>query len=295
MIQYRCECGKLLQVRDDLAGVSAACPACARITTVPGGAAPRLLPALHPELPPPAPRARWRAVLGALFLIAVVGGGAYLGWWRNTDEARARRELGDGLPRHNGIRVRSIDLRPVPAEEGGESGDFTGAVTDEDGREHPLVRVRVRHGRVEWRLGSPEDKLREWVAQYVEKDLESNVQSFDVAREPDGRWAGRVTTASGLVLELGENAVLDGLGNLQSGSTKLQLTADSVDRLWEQRVRKRYSHLKKVSVKKDSEGSWSGVATDAKGVRYDVSIRAQPEEPGKERHYSLQVLPRRDE
>src|SRR5262249_44450193 len=153
-----------------------------------------------------------------LFVAAMVGAGVFFGWWRDRDEARARNTLETELPKQNNIRVKSIDLRPVPPEEGGEKGDFTGTVTDEDGRVWDVVRVRVSGKRVEWFLREPEEKLRAWVADYVEKNLDAKVKSFDIRRAPDGRRLGKVTTTTGLELELEEEPTKTVGGQLKAGS-----------------------------------------------------------------------------
>jgi hypothetical protein len=78
---------------------------------------------------------------------------------------------------------------------------------------------------------------------------------------------------------------------LALGPTKLQLNPGSVTRSWELRVMQQYPGTKSVTLKQDSEGSWSGTATDDKGRRYSISIKAAPEEPGKERQYHFSRVP----
>jgi hypothetical protein len=309
IIQFRCECGKLLQAREEQAGLPAACPICGHVTAVPMPPdAPRYIgvtpepvplsppeapersqpPALHPEPgPAPANRSPVRAVLVALFVIGVVALGVYLGWRRTSAEAVARRVLEAELPKQNNIRVRSIDLKPLPPERGGEKGDFTGTVTDQDGRVWDLIRVRVRGKETMWVVREPEEKLRQWVEQHVATKLDAKVKSIDFGRTADGRRTGKVTTTNGLVLDLEEEPVGTAHGKLTAGATKLQLNSGSVTRSWELQVMKQYPGTKSVTLKEDSEGSWSGTATDDKGRRYTVSIKALPEESGKERQYNI--------
>jgi hypothetical protein len=312
MIQFRCECGKLLQAREEQAGLPAACPVCGHVTTVPPPPdGPRFFgvtaqplpepappperprpPALHPEMPPAPPRrSPLRAVLGALFVLALVALGVYLGWRRNSDESRAMRALEAELPKQNKIRVKSISLTPLPAERGGGKVDYTGVVIDDEGRVWELVRVRVTRQQTAWIVREPEENLRKWVAQHVEKTPGDKVKSFDLKRTPDGRRTGKVTTTSGLVFDLEEEPVKDSGGQLTAGATRLQLSPASVIRSWELKVAQQWPGMKEVRLKEDSEGSWSGTGKDEKGRRYSISIKAMPEEPGKERQYNMDRRP----
>src|SRR5262249_46201166 len=110
---------------------------------------------------------------------------------------------------------------------------------------------------------------------------------------PDGRRLGKVITTTGLVLDLEEEPTRTINGKLTPGSTRLRLTPESDLRHWEQRIVKKYPQLKlkTVSLKPDSEGSWSGTAMDERGKRYSVWIRPGPGGRGRERHYAAQVLP----
>jgi hypothetical protein len=163
MIQFRCACGKLLQAREEHAGLAVNCPGCGSVQTVPGvpeavRAAPPVVQAVPappseqttarpypaPAAPPPRPRRREPAPprgLSGKALTAIIGGvvaaglvvalGIYLLVRANKDREGRRdtqdnlKQLGLAMHHHQDVYKR------LPAD----------AIYSKDGR--PLLSWRV--------------------------------------------------------------------------------------------------------------------------------------------------------
>lgn len=324
MIEFRCECGKLLRARDEHAGQEALCPICRRTHAVPsaleaerpplaadlGPVAPRAVevPAedrdaesAEAAVTPPSPLGKTRnwhptsGAVGGLVILAGLAAAVYFGRGMTDDGpgGDVRRTLEKEWPRQHGVKSRSVDLTPLPTQHGGGKDIYTGTLTDEHGQVWDLVRVRVKERRVEWLYRPPHEQQRQQIVAEVEKQFELKVASVELTRLPHGRQSGRVTTAERVVLDVeGWEVERTPMGDFTMSPPYFAVSRESLPRYWEVKIRKVHPHLEEVELAEDGEDNWSGTARDAGGMKYTVTVKPNPDGPeGKFRQYTFEVLP----